>query len=264
MQNTPANPLTANIDGGVGEIDSMDLAKRLPTLPNTPSSAYPPSTIFSESIDMKILESHFSSTTIDTSESEDEARTPDSLHFSGWSGQYTHESIYADSVIVDEPMSALLSPKSVTPKRTSGYLDAGETEFEDTPQQSSGPRKKLNLSTAFSTSTMSSISSASLPSSPIDVEESMTAPNSPLDRKGSDTSSRLRYQHYRLPTGDLGSEITLKSPTTKREGLVEVPRGFDYKTGTATTPGDPMIAPSTSMQALMEELSYLGNMIHQS
>ncbi|KPI38914.1 uncharacterized protein AB675_5810 [Cyphellophora attinorum] len=264
-QNTPANPMVVEPADQSPAFDFSDLSKRLPTLPNTPSSAYPPSTIFSESVNIEVLQSHFSSTTIDTTPSEGDGLTPNSLHFSVGTGRLDLTSLYCDSVIVDEPMSSLLASFPATPKRTGDKERFDETEFEDTPQRSCQPNGTLGLSTSFSTSTVSSVSTASVPASPTEDYEQTALPQSPLERKGSDTSNRFQYHHYRLPSSALGSEITLKSPTTKREGFVHVSPGLPYELDVPEGSADTtLMAHSTGMQQLMEELSYLGGMIHQN
>lgn len=260
VQNTPANPIRQARVALSPQLDPVDLGKRLPTLPNTPSSAYPPSTIFSDSIDMQLLESHFSSTTIDTSASEDEALTPHSLHFSVATGRLDLRSLYPDSVIVDEPMSACLA-EFTTPQRSPEKDIFEDTEFEDTPQRSFGPKGNVGLSTALSSSTMSSVASISVPTSPVDGGDHYEAANSPPRRTESNTSGRFRYHHYRLPSTELGSEVTLKSPAAKRDGFVHMPSGLPYD---SNDPQTHSIAHSTGMQQLIEELSYLGDMIHHT
>ena len=264
-QNTPANlPASSSVASSLST-DLGDREKRLPTLPNSPSSVYPPSMALSQSIDIHVLESHFSSTTIDISESEDEARTPDTMNFSVGTGRLDLSSFCHDSIIFDEPMSACLRSDIVAPQRSPGaaYLEV-DTEFEDTPQRSVGQRQPLGLVTALSSSTMSSMSTASVPPSPARVREKTRYIDSPWEFKGSDTSARFRYDHYRLPSADFGSETTLKMPSAKREGFHDLPRALAMKPEGPRSPADPMIAPSTSMQQLIDELSYLGDMIHQT
>lgn len=262
-QNTPAYPNTAIRADEQNLGESLDLEKRLPTLPNTPSSAYPASTIFRESTDIEALQSHFSSTTIDTSDGEDEMTSPGALRFSNWSESYAsagRSSFYPESFIEDEPTSASVPPRMSTPMRACAASDAEYvTDFEDTPQPPALPPRNIKLSTAVSSSSMSTASNSSMPASPSDYDHRHTSYSRQCEPR---SPSRFKYQHYRLPEDEHGSEITLKSPAARRDGLVEVPSHFDVASGPETPRNNASMAHSTNMQQLIDELAYLGEMIH--
>lgn len=265
IHNTPAKPRAMGNEAPPSPIDDVNLEKRLPTLPNTPSSAYPPSTVFSETLDLEALQSHFSSTTMDSSGSEDEIESSiGSLRFSNWTGSYTNGSNYAESITDDEAILVSTKSTALTPRRSPAEGGHVDTEFEDTPQRSQGPKKSLWLFATSSRSNISSVHTTSLPSSPIESEQGPSLSTSPLKRQASSYSSRFRYQHYRLPISDFGSEVTIKSPVAKREGVVEVSNNFDVRLDQPQSSSEPMVAHSASMQQLMQELSYLGDMIHQN
>jgi hypothetical protein len=255
LQNTPAYPTTASKSPPAEQLGTANLEKRLPTLPNTPSSAYPPSTIFSESVDIDILQSHFSSTTIDDSGDEEGVTTPDSMRFSNWSASYAstdHSSYYAESLIDEEPMSALLSSRSVKVEKPSSA---------EPPEL---PPRQPNMATAISSSSMSTASSVSAPPSPSgSTMVRIASSGSQTQRKTSESSCRFQYQHYRLPVSELGSEVTIKSPQSRREGAVQIPSSFELASDTVAAPLERSAARSAAMQQLMDELSYLGGMIHQ-
>ena len=287
-QNTPGFPFNglkaADLEKAAA---ALDLEKRLPTLPNTPSSAYPssvteidPSTPF----DIDQLQSHFSSTTIDTSSSSEPSSATDSARFSNFSSAYastSRSSTCAESVIDEEPMSASLATEPRTPK--TGRTD--NTDIDDTPQPTSTfPPRDFNLATTISSSTISSTTASSLSTSPSEYNTDGGA--WPVRSTSRD---RLHYQHYHLPADDYGSEVTLKqtrTPTSREGSLPDVHHGFvnnnkpSFQQFLRDKPaphperqqhhhqllpqGGPGAPPhSTSMQQLLNELSYLGDMIHR-
>ena len=258
-QNTPGFP--------TGLPATSDLEKRLPTLPSSPSSAYPDSSAEEHqgdrgSMDIENLTSHFSTTTIDTSSSiHSSPAEEDTARFSGFSSNYAdtaRSSMYATSFIDDEPMSALLGPGATTPRRENLQED-DETEFEETPPRGAA-RRDDSLPTMLSSSTVSSTTVSSLSTSPSDY-----APAE--DRWGRRASpERFSYQHYRLPGNDHGSEITLKQPSQE-----SVLRSDHPPTANPFGLRKPSIGKaqntlphSSNMQQLIDELSYLGDMIHQN
>jgi hypothetical protein len=265
-QNTPAYPTAIKTDEQ-DLSDSLNLEKRLPTLPNTPSSAYPPSTIFRESVDIDALQSHFSSTTIDTSDGEEYNSSPESFRFSNWSASYPsagHSSYYTESFIDEEPMSAARFTKVTTPIRETTTADAEYiTDFEDTPQPPALPARTVKLTTAISSSSMSTASNLSMPASPSYSEHDETLIASSFEIEEPMSAGRFKYQHYRLPEDEFGSEITLKSPIGKRDGLMEVPPHLGVAEAAQTSHRNSFAAHSSTMQQLMDELAYLGDMIHQ-
>ena len=277
-QPTPAmpagGPRTADLERAAA---ALDLEKRLPTLPNTPSSAYPRSVTEinpSPSASVDQLASHFSSTTIDTSSSVPSSAT-NSDRFSNFSAAYTdttHSSDITDNILDSEPMSEESRTDLHTPK--TARTDAG-TVIEDTPQPSARLRvPESNLPATLSSSTISSTTASSLSTSPSDyLRDAYNWPTRSTSR-GSPP-----YQHYRLPSEEYASEVTLK-PTrnlTSREGeLPEMPDVFRPPTSKYNQtkgpqkedvkqlhPQGPGFPHSNSMQQLLDELSYLGNMIHR-
>lgn len=249
-----------------GALLTADLEKRLPTLPNSPSSAYPPSAADGErsprgSLDIDLLQSHFSTTTIDTSSS---AASPGatSTRFSGWTQRppTARSSMYAYSLIDEEPMSALLGDGMRTPRRDHRRKTGDITDIEDTPQQVF-PRRDASLPSAISSSTVSSTTVSSLSTSP---SEYTPGEEDWKEFPDSRSAARTYHQRYQLPIDDHGSEVTLKQPdqgTTvagqqpgdqslrlqKDESLPNTQRGYPH---------------SSNMQHLLDELSYLGDMIH--
>jgi hypothetical protein len=263
-QNTPAFPVTALKTGDENTTDTVNLEKRLPTLPNTPSSVYPPSTVFRESVDLDALNSHFSATTIDTRDGESYLSSPDSLRFSNWSASYPStysSSYYSESVIDEEPMSAARASEVITPTRDP--ISDNVTEFDDTPQQAIMPQRNVKLTTAVSSSSMSTASNPSMPASPCGSDHGMDSPWPLSDKVQLNAPERFKYQHYRLPEDEFGSEITLKSPAARRDGVMEVPTDMKVSGGLSATQDSDIIAHSSNMQQLMDELAYLGGMIHQ-
>ncbi|RMZ88507.1 hypothetical protein DV736_g4263, partial [Chaetothyriales sp. CBS 134916] len=166
-QNTPGLGLRPN---GPGTADlrkataALDLEKRLPTLPNTPSSAYPASLTESEegskvALNIEHEQSHFSSTTIDTDSSAVTPMTQSarSSEFSesidtGTRGSWTLTESEMDER-ERERISEPLDGEAATTPRT-GRTET-ETEIEDTPQTSatsstfvaSGGTTKTTIST---------------------------------------------------------------------------------------------------------------------
>ncbi len=246
---------------------TADLEKRLPTLPSTPSSAYPPSAAEGHdsrgSMDMDNLQSHFSTTTIDTSSSvHSSPRKEACARFSGFSSNYAdtaRSSMYATSIIDDEPMSALLEPEATTP-RCDGYrTDEGDTDFEQTPPNFHPPRND-SLPTMNSSSTVTSTTASSLSSSPSDDASTEDIWG------GQEAPERFYYQHYRLPAQNHASEVTLKEPL-KDEQANGGHHAVDGELTLSKVSGGSSQGPpphSTNMQQLLHELSYLGDMIHQT
>ena len=279
-QNTPAAPLTGKAQTHI-EDENVDLEKRLPTLPNTPSSAYPPTSatatyISNSSIDLEALQSHFSCTTIDTSMSEDPSVTTESTEETDWSNDYTTDcsmpnSGFTDnSLIESEPMSALVDGDMMTPTHEQfsrmRNLEAGLNINTHSQRM---PERDMSSATTFSSSMMSSTTASSLASSPSQYANEDDHWHQPIHRTTS--VERFQYQHYRLPVGDYGSEITLKQPAKALKpdvpptaqpssAMVGIRR---QDTGDQNKQNQGELTHSTTMQELMNELSYLGNMINQ-
>jgi hypothetical protein len=112
---------------------------------------------------------------------------------------------------------------------------------------------------ALSNSTASSTTVSSLSTSPTDytpIEEKWQRKEGP---------PYYYYQHYRLPSQDHASEVTLKKSMvqeTNQSGfdmITHDPASSKEQQATEPKPGVPH---TTSMQQLLNELSYLGGMIN--
>ena len=118
--NTPVWPLTA-VKVGVDDDSqsALDLEKRLPTLPNTPSSAYPSS--FADGdlqhlgpVDMMNLQSHFSCTTIDSEAYTNSYIYNDNSRFSDWTDAPATSAVhsaYTSGVTDFESINSPLEPE---------------------------------------------------------------------------------------------------------------------------------------------------------
>ncbi len=256
--NTPVWPLTAlKLDEEHLRDESrllLDLEKRLPTLPNTPSSAYAPSMAddhveHHESEGIKDLTSHFSCTTVDT-----EPRTESYLHndnsrFSDWTEapiRLSPQSDYASSFLDFEPISP-------PPELTSDFEPNNLEHQEDSKHAGLTVFKEDSLPSASSFSTVTSVAS-SAPSTHDDLESAKSG-----------HFSWSKFQHYSLPSEEAGSGITLKPTSTTQPAtpLVVGNHHSDAYESRVIGGQQPTIPHSSSMQELLEELSYLGGMIQQ-
>jgi hypothetical protein len=275
QQTTPTWPATAR------KVDENDrscglphpaLEKRLPTLPNSPSSAYPPSAAsdspakrFSE--ELKNLKSHFSEMTV-SSISYSSLVEKDRSHFSEWTATTLERSPSSDYCID----SICFSSRESSPQRrpSSPYkVHSMSSEAKVTvAREDTLMSDSEMLPSTISCSTISSCDST--PPSP-----SYQVFNLPLNGIDNFASSEKRYgmtadgRHpgLTLPESLQASDTTLKmqkpsllqeevNPTTPRVGIrrpnsiVQMPnhQGFPH---------------SASMQQLMDELSYLGDMIQK-
>ncbi|KIX07274.1 uncharacterized protein Z518_01927 [Rhinocladiella mackenziei CBS 650.93] len=265
--NTPVWPVTAmRVEEG-DSVDEkqipLDLEKRLPTLPNTPSSAYPPSNVDESpsnrlSDDIEHLQSRFSSTTIETESHTDSYIPHERSHFSDWTydtAKLSPQSEYDPSIIDFEPMSPAaedefefrdIHPIDVTSE--------GDHRIDlETKRYSAA--KQDGLPSASSFSTVSSVASSATPSSHVDLDGAKEA-----------EFAWSKFQHYSLPTEDVGSGVTLKRASTT-EKVAPLVVDEHHRPGTfqpQLTFDGPAIPHSTSMQQLLDELSYLGGMIQQN
>jgi hypothetical protein len=254
--NTPVWPLTAlKVDKDDAMDDGrqlLDLEKRLPTLPNTPSSAYPASAVEGdvqdeETEDVTNLQSHFSCTTVDTEPRTESYIHNDNSRFSDWTDaptRFSPESEYAPSILDFEPISP---PPGLT-------LEDSQKDQQEFGYQGYDPLKQDGLPSASSFSTVSSIASSAAP-----------GPQDNLDSAKSGHFSWSKFQHYSLPPEEAGSGATLK-PTAAVEHASPLVVN-DHHAGVyqpRVTDGQAASVPhSTSMQQLLDELSYLGDMIQQ-
>lgn len=260
---TPGQPLTAVKVETVKLVDDhqiqLDLEKRLPTLPNTPSSAYPPSCADDSPTqqlvaDIEHLQSHFSSTTIETGSRVDSYLDNERSHFSAWTCSTTRISALsenASSIIDLEPMS---------PPTDEGFdfADIPAIDLVDhTTEAGRYPEPKPDgLPSASSLSTISSVASSATASS-----------NADLDGPTEEGLTWGKFQHYRLPSVDVGSGVTIKAVNTANQNrplvLDEHHRDPDLHNAGRRF-GEPSLPHSTTMQQLLDELSYLSGMIQQN
>lgn len=259
---TPVWPLTAIRVEGENVADemqspTMDLGKRLPTLPNSPSSAYPPSSVADDSpvqsFEEKLanLQSHFSATTIDTESFTASYIDQGPSRFSDWTcstSRASPRSEYAASFIDIEPMSPAeldFEAQEVKPTQT---IDRDGNATLDIPiaSQDYSVSTPGGLPSMFSFSTVSSVDSSATPSSN-DMPDGWS-----------------RFQHYSLPDDEVESSMTLKqaaSPKTLAPLVVgDADRTPGYKSRLAPL-DEPAMPHSNSMQQLLDELRYLGDII---
>jgi hypothetical protein len=257
--NTPVGPLTAKKVKGVDESQILpDLEKRLPTLPNSPSSVYPPSTVDVSPSQrfcaaFKNLQSHFSSTTIETGSTTDSYIDHEVSHFSDWTcgtTRFSAPSEYAPSIIDLEPMSP----------PTDGEFEFGDVKTIDVVREAGhegvsvqrhAESKQEALPSAISSSTISSVASSVTPSSHVGLTGAKEA-----------SFGWNKFQHYSLPTEDAESGATLKPTSTSKQVAPLVLDENHRPEGFAPQVIDGSGLPhSTGMQELLDELSYLGGMI---
>lgn len=280
-QNTPTWPVTARriqVEPATSPLkDESILEKRLPTLPNTPSSAYPPS-IYSDSpakqLDKQIeaLQSHFSNSTMDSVPTSRDEPWPGISHFSSWTTSTETSSRGSDY----SRKSSQHDAESMRHTHMLSFSVLGspfESKSVDTlvPLEPS-PQKPEQLASATSYSTFSSTLSTS-PSSPASV--SFEFEHLSLDANvGSGKPQNI--QAYRLPdlSPDASGPLTCVKTTPQESfpihGLefasplkseFEVPPVAIQQTKNDQL--DSAFAHSESMRQLLHELSYLGDMIQK-
>lgn len=230
----------------------LDLEKRLPTLPNTPSSAYPMSIIGDslpchQPLDMDQLNSHFSATTVDTQMHPTSRALNERSHFSAWTTTSDTSSIFVDT---SEPVPSL---------DRNGYLGGGRPRLDHAVEE-------LFLPASFSYSSMTS-STSTTPSSVcgnMDTESADHEEAAPSARFSHVAALPNQIQHYSLPDYGYQSQNTLKSPSRKSpEGFSGSATISDIEHQTTINGHGNEIIHSESMQRLLDELSYLGGMIRQ-
>ena len=241
--------------------------KRLPTLPNSPSSAYDASLsetspAKSLSHNMDKLESHFSNWTMST-ESEASPKHQNHSHFS--------ECTY---------ISTSYSPSSTVNSTFSTYGSLAESDDGSSPKLNSRPLASHSPTLSTEYESFSGMCENKVPSdlcySSISTVESSAVSSPVLANAGlglgfssANGHQEKRYggqfghfPGYRLPEDLHSSDITLKHyppfpPSKTRLEQVAV-RRQDSVSLPVEVKG---LQHSSSMQELMEELSYLGNMI---
>ena len=227
----------------------VNLEKRLPTLPNTPSSAYPVSMISGpqhqhRSLDMEALDSHFSATTINTEMQTMSRAINESSHFSAWTRTSDTSAIFVDSSV---PVPAVDSSALQHVRwRTNGA--ANETS--------------LPLSLSYSSMTSSASTSPSVTGCNIPGLDSQGG-TEPLLGSAPKAFSPCQVQHYSLPEYDHQSQTISKAPSrTPMGGLSYDTSLSDIKQHDVDSRENDMIH-SESMQRLLDELSYLSGIIQQ-
>ena len=220
----------------------LDLEKRLPTLPNTPSSAYPAS-LYAESPPHKKntsidqLDSHFSATTIDTEYHPMSMVNGDKSHFSAWTTTTTDSVHYHSNVPLPDDHSRILALQL-------GYNSVPEGAF---------------LPSVDSFSSINSICSTTPCESIIDSDTEFET-----TQAGSNGESYMMkpasVPQYSLPQDDYASQATLKVRLPR--SLSDEPKQ-DFLSVTIPETQDNEILHSESMQQLLQELSYLSDMIQQ-
>ncbi|OAP64373.1 hypothetical protein AYL99_00345 [Fonsecaea erecta] len=265
--NTPVWPLTAvKVEGEkeAGDIRvPLDLEKRLPTLPNTPSSAYPPSVMDEPSTndeldDIANLRSHFSCTTIQTESPTDSFLPHDRSRFSDWTDgtdKFSPQSELGSSMLDFEPISPLPEAALDFPSDTPITVEVQSPPQDFTVGNTSAGPKQGGLPSAFSFSTVNTVASSTAPSSHVDLDSTKDA-----------HFSWTSFQHYSLPSEDPGFGAVQK-PATVANHVAPVVVDENHRAGVyqpqMSSYDESTIPHSTSMQQLLAELSYLGGMIQQ-
>lgn len=272
---SPQTPvgLPGKYEGGQSTVSStndgskiaLQLEKRLPTLPNTPSSAYPPSTDNSPlrkiTEQLQTLESHFSTSTIDTHSCLNSMIVPDNSHFSEWSAASDLVSPISDSTIDD----SVSSP-------TTTEDDDIDAAFSRIGSHDSGTEAAASTRTRSERGMFSSTSSTTISSAVSTVPSTAHDDFPPINMYGLSSghteptaNNRSGFVHYRLPEACNASEVTLKPcgdgnyiPSESQSVGTHVRLREQTQTMRDRRNGLPH---SESMQQLIDELSYLSNAI---
>lgn len=279
-QNTPTWPMTARriqvepITSPLKEESVFE--KRLPTLPNTPSSVYPPS-IYSDlpakklEKELESLQSHFSISTVDSHPTSPDESCPGISHFSTWTTSTGLSSRGSDYSRKDSAYDA----ESLHRTHMSSFSALG-SPFESRPVETSVPvepshQKPEQLASTTSYSTFSSalsISSSSPASESFDFEH--ISPDTIVSGKPKN------IQAYRLPDLSPNANGPLTSAKTAPHDRFPI-HGLEFASPLKSEFEVPPVsigqtkhdrfgstfAHSESMQQLLEELSYLGDMIQK-
>lgn len=279
-QNTPTWPVTARkiqiVPLTSPLMDDSLLEKRLPTLPNTPSSAYPPS-IYSDTPGNKLdkeleaLQSHFSMSTAESNSPSRDGSCPNNSHFSKWTnsiGLSSRGSNYSRKASECDAESLRYTHVSSFSALGSPFESKSVETLVPTKSTCHGPEQ---LTSTTSYSTISSTLSTS-PSSPA----SDTFEFEHISRDTNIKNKPKNIQAYRLPdlSADANGPLTCVKITPHdpfpSHGLefasplrseFEVPPVSIGKTKHEQL--DSAFAHSDSMQQLLHELSYLGDMIQK-
>lgn len=263
--NTPVWPLTAlkietsrPLDEG---LMPLDLQKRLPTLPNTPSSVYPPSILDGSptdclAADIEALKSRFSSTTIETGSCTDSYINNEEVsRFSDWTYS-TRLSPRSEGALSNTIGSDLTSPQEKAHLDFDAFRAISVPLGAELEGRLENPGALQEMPSALSFSTVSSEASSTTPSSHEDLDSARDA-----------DLCWSKFQHYSLPAEDVGSGLTLKATSSDR---LVAPLAVDERQRTEAFPtqvaelDSSALLHSTTMQQLLDELSYLSGMIQQN
>ena len=276
QQNTPTWPTTAmkvEISDTPRALPDTILEKRLPTLPSSPSSAYPSSAASDSpakrlSEELQNLKSHFSEMTA-SSASNSCLVEKDYSHFSQWTAttiECSPSSDYCIDAIGFSSREPSLSRRSSFPYKVHSVSSEAKSALarEDTFMS-----EAELLPSTISCSTISSCDSTSPPSPSY---QALDPPFSGIDHS---TSSEKRFgmtadgrlPGFVLPEGLQTSDVRLKiykSPVFEDQADPTTPRvGIKRPDSIAQMPNHQGFSHSASMQQLMDELSYLGEMIQK-
>lgn len=243
-ENTPIDEIATQ--GALTKLE-LDLEKRLPTLPNTPSSAYPLS--FNEDsprrypgMEDELLNSHFSATTIDTEYHPLSAAYKERSHFSAWT-----TTTGTSSVFFDESVPPL-------PEFPGAFLSEDGQLHLESPTRDDFLSSNIGYSSV--SSSVSTTPSTSILDTDAEFEAAMYRAQSTMP--GTATS---QIQHYSLPEYDYASQTTLKAPFEESRGRSRHPVYLNVDKQNVQNSQNNQIIHSESMQKLLDELSYLSDMI---
>lgn len=240
--------------------------KRLPTLPNSPSSVLDEEMTMDTPVpDNEEFEprSHFSALTTNSTVIEKQPQS----HFS----EFTVRSI-------GSPSSTYSSTFDYKSPSLSGNTDRSSfptspyhlPSMPETPSMNDGLREQYSLTVAdnLEMKPIAREDTSSTHDPPDDFEDRMQglcidSPNPPSSSSSIPPASlNVGFQGYKLPEDANSSALTLrKAEPLYREPQYEQSHG-DFEMTDATWPDIPQSNPhTTTMQQLMDELSYLGEMI---
>lgn len=276
QQNTPTWPMTAKKVDGNDKLPGWAgtaLEKRLPTLPNSPSSAYSPSAASDSpakrlSEELKNLKSHFSEMTV-SSPSYSCLVEKDRSHFSQWTTTTIAHSPCSEYCV--DAMDLGSQDSSPLQQPTSPY------EVHSMLSKTKSPLAREDTLTSEvemlpSTVSCSTISSCDSTSPPSPSYRNLDLSSSSIDnfaswekRYGMTADGHL--PGFALPESLPASDATLKisKPGAFHEQVNSVtPRvGIRRQNSIDQIPNYQAISHSASMQELIDELSYLGDMIQK-
>lgn len=255
QQNSPVWPSTATTE-------KPDQNKRLPTLPNSPSSAYEDSmhtTSSSKSIDEEALRSHFSAFTISTASGESPSSMQTIEGFESSEYGSTTSPLSETWLARDSQRSPTFSEAATalhsfvtTPRHLSSMPQTPTTEEHDEPfSDLTALPSEQSSSTISSNDSEQPQSPAKLPGLGIGSTETLHQ---------SDKRQAGLFQ-YKLPNFD-ESPVDSKQGDSPRES--NRPAGYSpvaVRRQNSISETNTALSHSATMQQLLDDLSYLGNMI---